>query len=507
MKTTNLALPLVALLPLPAQTLLHSHVLPFVGPVQLVAPAGDTNGDGFADVVALAMNQTNPANWQPTLVVLSGRTGVPFYSVTDPNLVNVTDLFGAGDVNGDGRSDIVAVLADSLRTYSGSTGALLYAVASPSQFESFRGVCAIGDYDGNGRADLAAVTYDTNTSSCALRVRRGENGSVLTTVVTLGAEYNQVNLRGLGDLTGDGKQEIAIRLASTDVVVRNGATGAVLWWQPAPGNDGQRGIDAIDLDGDGKREIFYLRPQYQTSSVQGRLTVYAPTTGAPLLTLQGVPNEGIGGTVAAAGDLDQDGRIDFVTNAGALLRAHSGGDGHRLWSLGSWVPGQGLGQVVGVGDVDGDGFGEFVVTLANNWQPWSLHLMSARVLADARPVQPACGGGPFLPRLGSTRPVLGQAMTIAGQDDPPGAPGMLVLSFQPAASTWLGAGSCYAHFDLGSGLALAPLTQPQWSLQLPLPLVPQFAGYEFALQSWHTGTSGPLGYDLSNGVWLRLGYP
>ena len=69
------------------------------------------------------------------------------------------------------------------------------------------------------------------------------------------------------------------------------------------------------------------------------------------------------------------------------------------------------------------------------------------------------------------------------------------------------ASTCYAHFDLGGGFVLAPLSQSQWSVSLPVPLVPQFAGLEFALQSWHSGTSGPLGYDLSNGVRGRLGHP
>lgn len=57
----------------------------------------------------------------------------------------------------------------------------------------------------------------------------------------------------------------------------------------------------------------------------------------------------------------------------------------------------------------------------------------------------------------------------------------------------------------GVGIELAPLTQAQWNLPLPLPMVPQFAGIETARQSFCSPTAGPLGYDLRNGVWARRG--
>jgi hypothetical protein len=506
MKPLTLVLPFFVVVPLSAQTLLHSHVLPLGWSVQSLRPAGDVDGDSYADVVALVINQSNPPISVPTLLVLSGRTGAPILTVTDVALQNTYDLFGFGDVNNDGRSDLVAITYSDLRVYSGANGNLLWSLPQPAPGEDWRAACAVGDFDGNGRADLAVATYGNGVIT--LRVRRGENGSVLTNLGTINNSSGSLTMRGLGDLNGDGKQEVVVATEQSGAYVLNGNTGAVLWTLPLPGNDAFRRVEAIDLDGDGRREVFLIRPQFQTIGVFGRTTVHAPLTGATLLTLNGQPNAGLGGAVAALGDLDQDGRQDFVTLAGASLRASSGFDGRRLWPLSSWVAGMSISErMVGVGDVDGDGFGEFVVLLSNGVQPDSLNLLSGRVLAEAQPVQPACGGGPFFPLLGSTRPILGQSMTIAGQDDPPGVPGILVFSLAPPASTWLGASTCYAHFDLGGGIALAPLTQPQWSLTVPVPLVPQFAGLECALQSWHVPTSGPLGYDLSNGMLLRLGHP
>lgn len=83
---------------------------------------------------------------------------------------------------------------------------------------------------------------------------------------------------------------------------------------------------------------------------------------------------------------------------------------------------------------------------------------------------------------------------------------MLVWSLQPAGPVWLGASTCFAWFDLAGGFVLGAPSTPTWSTTVPLPLVPQLAGFDIALQSFWAPTAGPLGYDLSNGVWARLGH-
>jgi hypothetical protein len=81
-------------------------VLPPAWYVQTLRPAGDTDNDGVADVVALVSNQSSPANPVPTLLVLSRRTGAPLLTVPDAALQGAFDLLGFGDANNDGRSDL-----------------------------------------------------------------------------------------------------------------------------------------------------------------------------------------------------------------------------------------------------------------------------------------------------------------------------------------------------------------------------------------------------------------
>ncbi|MCA8965681.1 MAG: hypothetical protein KDC48_12425, partial [Planctomycetes bacterium] len=88
-----------------------------------------------------------------------------------------------------------------------------------------------------------------------------------------------------------------------------------------------------------------------------------------------------------------------------------------------------------------------------------------------------------------------------------GTPCFLVLSPMPAVATNLGAPGCDAWFWIGAGALLGqPTARPDWSLQVPVPNVRQLVGLEIALQAYYVGTASPLGYDLTNGLWARLGY-
>src|SRR6266850_691838 len=82
---------------------------------QSVAGAGDVNGDGFSDVVVGAPRlgtSTNPAEGS-VLVYYGGRNGLANQSGFTVTETHANDLFGgsvagAGDVNGDGVTDIIS---------------------------------------------------------------------------------------------------------------------------------------------------------------------------------------------------------------------------------------------------------------------------------------------------------------------------------------------------------------------------------------------------------------
>ena len=77
----------------------------------------------------------------------------------------------------------------------------------------------------------------------------------------------------------------------------------------------------------------------------------------------------LGASVALLGDVDGDGRDDFVAGApqvpaggSGYVRVYSGGDGGELYTVTGALPGDAFGfAVCGVSDVDGDGLGDFAV--------------------------------------------------------------------------------------------------------------------------------------------------
>ena len=187
--------------------------------------------------------------------------------------------------------------------------------------------------------------------------------------------------------------------------------------------------------------------------------------------------------------------------------AFSGRTGAALWSQGGWAGFSGCGTALAaLGDVDGDGFHDVAVGCPGALPSGAWIVVSGRPLADVTQLGGACGGGPFLPQLGATRPVLGQIVTIALRDGPSGSNGLLAFSARPGTPTYLGASTCTAHFDLGNWVMLLATVQPQWTLGVPVPNAPQLAGIEFALQSFYSATGGPTGIDLSNGLAARIGY-
>jgi hypothetical protein len=58
--------------------------------------------------------------------------------------------------------------------------------------------------------------------------------------------------------------------------------------------------------------------------------------------------------------------------------------------------------------------------------------------------------------------------------------------------------------DVAAGCGSIPRARDRSSFAIPP--VPQLAGFAFALQAVHAPTPSPFGFDLSNGVWARIGY-
>ncbi|MBL8008240.1 MAG: FG-GAP repeat protein, partial [Ignavibacteria bacterium] len=147
-----------------------------------VSTAGDINGDGYADVIAGCPNYSNGENSEGRALLFQGSsTGLS----AAPNWTNESNqvsanygncVFTAGDINGDGYSDVIAgsKLYDNGETdegsvfvYNGSPSGLSSTVnwtSAGGQTGSYFGLSAAsaGDVNGDGYADIiiGAPSYD-----------------------------------------------------------------------------------------------------------------------------------------------------------------------------------------------------------------------------------------------------------------------------------------------------------------------------------------------------------
>lgn len=195
--------------------------------------AGDVNGDGFADL-AFGERGTSTQNRGAVRVLFGGSPldGQPDqsinFSVNNANCAQA--LAPAGDVNGDGYSDLLvgcpdedtAVLSTgAVRVLRGSptglVGTAAFVGAGPASASLFgRAVAGGADLDGDGYADIVVGmpgrSQGANTGNGALRWYRGSaNGIVAASATELSVPENNARFGSsvlLADLNGDGFAEI-----------------------------------------------------------------------------------------------------------------------------------------------------------------------------------------------------------------------------------------------------------------------------------------------------------
>ena len=371
---------------------------------------GDVDGDKVTDIVTSA--PTFGANGRPTgrgkVYVYSGRTGKLIWERVGEEGENLgSGLEGAGDVNRDGAADVIAGAPGSGRAYvySGRDGKTLLTLIGTTQEGYGSSAAGAGDQNGDGYPDLivgAPLSNAAGAGAGRAYVLSGKDGSVIATLdgEKAGDAFGSIvagqkSGRGTPVLVGApgggsnsrGTVSAFKRLTRPPAfVIQSDSTGAAL---------GAMFTSLVgDVDGDKIPDVF--ASDYSNSAkgpATGRVYVHSGADGHRLYTLTGEhPGDGFGIGAPALGDINHDGFDDLVLGAwqysgaapsGGRIYVYSGKDGALLRTITGRVPGETLGfDATGVGDVDGDGVIDLLLTSSwsnvNGFRSGRMYIISGK---------------------------------------------------------------------------------------------------------------------------------
>jgi len=313
------------------------------------------------------------------------------------------DSFGnrckfAGDINNDGVIDIVVGArfndgggVDSGRVYvfSGADGSLLHYWTGEGPGDEFgHRITVPGDLNGDGYADLVITAFfnDANgENSGRVYAYSGWTGEILYQLdgEEIDSQFGRQTW-AIQDTDNDQRNDIIVAARNgkegtvSKVYLFSGATGeerfSVVGETPFDGF-GFRIRDAGDVNNDGVHDILSSAPNYSTNLPNaGRVYVISGVDGDILWTVDGEnANDHFGERISPAGDVNRDGYADFLVSSIAYsdhagkVYLYSGRTGSLLQSFKGDSKGDQFGdRMTSLGDVDGDGYSDFIISAPYN---------------------------------------------------------------------------------------------------------------------------------------------
>jgi hypothetical protein len=403
-----------------------------------MSSAGDVNGDGFSDVIVGAPFYDNGQTNEGRVFVFhgsaSGLSGTADWTeeIDQANVQFGSSVATVGDVNGDGYSDIVIgvpLYGGNVYVYHGSSTGLP-ASANWTKSEGYQfgySVSGAGDVNGDGYSDLIVgdpgyvYTGSPSTTPGKAYVYHGSSSGLSGTsnwsYTTSSSNYDYAMIgscvASAGDVNGDGYSDVIVGMENRMTLGRVigeakvfhgsslGLSGSSSWTETGElflseptlldARFGKSVACAGDLNGDGYSDIIVGAPSFDTNpdwSVDnmGKVYVYhgsssglSPDADWTKAGTGTIDNEYFGASVACAGDINGDGYADIVIGVpGYVTGSYSGGrvyfyngSSGGLGSTANWTQnssqsGANMGACVSsAGDVNGDGYSDLLIASPN----------------------------------------------------------------------------------------------------------------------------------------------
>ena len=342
-----------------------SLIYPITGDVKgfgsSVAKVGDVDADGVNDFVVgspFAVNSLGKA--RGAVWGFSGKTGAVLFTQYGPKALFGTMVAGIGDVNSDGKPDVlVGVPADDVTSsrislLSGTTGTVVWTLVVTNTRGFGIAGCSVGDFNADGYDDVLVGDYLATNSAGDVeagvaRIYSGFDKAVLRTYE--GEDTTDefgATCAVVGDVDGDGKDDHLIGAARAPssgtslgaAYLFSGATGALIQKLQDPTLDGYyatRVADAGDVNGDGKRDFLvgFSADDDRDDFVNGAW-LFSGAGRIPLYRFEGEPTDTATVSAVSVGDVNGDGRADILIGAlgkyrpkfadfDGMVRAYAGG--------------------------------------------------------------------------------------------------------------------------------------------------------------------------------------
>lgn len=502
-----------------------------------LARSPDADGDGHADLVVGAPGRDAPGLSDVGAAFLLSTANGTVLTQAFGNVASArmgTRVLGPGDLNGDGTMDLV--FAGPL---ANNQAGMVQAIASNGSSLWARNGWA-GGRMGSALAAIRDLNYDGGAE-----IMISAPATVSTTFGYVGSFYNQTGwpvtavngsangqwgaaLVTLGDIDGDGDDDVAssepayaggIGRISLIRPILNGAA-SVYWTTGAAFAAGENvGVvmgNAGDLTGDGKNDLL-------VSSMQARVYLIDGANGGTIGFVSH-PVYANATSLCGIGDQNGDGVPEFAigqaayNNQAGRVAVHDGATRNLLYLL-DGAPGSRFGaSMVALGDVDGDGLGEFAVGAPTHSSGGNA-IGRVAIFGQVIPSQLAtygagCGGpGGLLQLAASGLAIPGQTVTLTGSNLPVGQLGAVMLGSSSSTSIYgplpldlsvIGMGGC-------SLLQSMEITDPFFATAstvgrpLPLPNDYAFVGFELYAQMLMLDPLVPAGITTSNGARIGIG--